>query len=139
MYSEKVGRIINANDMSGSIDQKQVNEFGAELASICETAEPDEVVTLWWDTEVRGEQVFKPDSFQNIKALLKPRGGGGTHVSCVHHYVQAKRLTADCIIVMTDGYVEHDIKWSNEIPTLWLVTQNESFVPPFGRVVKMQK
>jgi predicted metal-dependent peptidase len=137
--SEKVGEIIVAIDTSGSIGQKELAEFAAELASICEVAEPDRVRIIWWDHVVHGEQVFTNEQYSNIRNLLKPLGGGGTHVGCVSQHIVQHRLESDCVCIFTDGYVESDILWQIPQPTLWMVTQNASFSPPVGRVVKYRR
>jgi predicted metal-dependent peptidase len=95
------------------------------------------VRVLWWDTEVHGEQVFE-DNYQNISKLLKPVGGGGTHVSCVSQYIKDNNIKAEAVIVFTDGYVETDITWDISTPTLWVVTENRHFKPPFGKLVKYE-
>jgi hypothetical protein len=135
MENETIGEVVIAIDTSGSIGGEQITEFATELVSICELCSPDMVRVLWWDTDVHGEQVFK-DNYQNIAGLLKPEGGGGTHVSCVNEYINKQRINAECVIVFTDGYVESDIKWNIPSPTLWMVTQNRSFTPPVGKLVK---
>jgi predicted metal-dependent peptidase len=132
--NESIGEIIVAIDTSGSIGGAEITEFATELVSICEVCQPEVVRVLWWDTEVHGEQVFK-DNYSDIAKMLKPMGGGGTHVSCVSEYVTKHKLTAECCIVFTDGYVENDIKWNITSPTLWMVTQRRDFVPPVGKKV----
>jgi predicted metal-dependent peptidase len=72
-----------------------------------------------------------------MRSLLKPSGGGGTRASCVSEYINKKQLKADCVIVFTDGYLESDVKWDVSIPTLWVVTDNKDWVPPFGKKVFM--
>lgn len=132
--SETIGEIVVAIDTSGSIDQKQINEFASELVSICEAVSPDAVRVLWWDTMVHGEQRFT-DNYESIGTLLKPQGGGGTRVSCVSEYINKKNLKAEAVLVFTDGYVEGDVKWSVDAPTLWLVTQHKQWTPPVGKKV----
>jgi predicted metal-dependent peptidase len=83
---------------------------------------------------VHGEQVFDKD-YANIAGLLKPLGGGGTHVSCVSGYINKQKLQAECVIVFTDGYVENDIKWDISSPTLWMITQNKGIEVPGKKVV----
>ena len=107
------------------------------LAHICEQCEPDEVRVLWWGSKVVGDQTLT-GSYSNLREVLKPIGGGGTCVSEVATYIYSERIDADCIIVFTDGYVENQVKWDINIPTLWVITENESFTPPFGRVVKFK-
>ena len=107
-----------------------------ELVSICEVAQPEKVRVLWWDTEVHGEQVFNEGDYKNIASLLKPLGGGGTHVSSVSAYINKEKLKAECVLVFTDGYVENDIAWNITSPTLWMITSRNDFVPPSGKAVK---
>lgn len=138
IQSETIGEIVVAIDTSGSIGQRQIAEFAAELASICELTTPDAVRVLWWDTVVHGEQVFY-DNYDNLVSLLKPQGGGGTKVSCVSEYMINENLKPDCLIVFTDGYVEADITWNTTSPTLWMVTHKHSgFTPPSGQVVDFE-
>ena len=133
--TEAMGELVIGIDTSGSITTEILTEFATELASICGLVQPESVRILWWDTMVHGEQMFRPDEYDRLASLLKPLGGGGTFVSCVSNYITKKDIKAECLIVFTDGYVESNIAWDIQIPTLWMVTQNESFVPPSGRKV----
>jgi predicted metal-dependent peptidase len=47
-------------------------------------------------------------------------------------------VEAEAVIVFTDGYLESEITWNVKCPTLWLVTQNNNFVAPSGKVVKKE-
>jgi predicted metal-dependent peptidase len=132
--NESIGEIVVAIDTSGSIGSEQITEFATELVSICDLCQPEAVRVLWWDTEVHGEQVFK-DNYSDIAKLLKPLGGGGTHVSCVSDYIVKNKIRAECVLVFTDGYVESDINWKITDPTLWMVTQHKDFIPPVGKKV----
>ena len=134
--SETIGEVVVAIDTSGSIGERELNEFAGELMSICEAVEPEAVRVLWWDTKVHGEQKFKPDSYASLGSMLKPQGGGGTTVSCVPKYINKHGIKAECVIVFTDGYVESDVEWDISTPTLWLVTENKGWTPPAGKVVK---
>jgi predicted metal-dependent peptidase len=109
-----------------------------QLQTICDVCKPETVRVLWWDTDVHGEQVFGGDS-PNVKDILKPLGGGGTHVGCVSKYIEQKKYSPDCIVVFTDGYVEDTPRWETGVETLWLVTQNRNFKPPKGKLVKIDK
>ncbi len=127
MENETIGELVIAIDTSASIGQKELTEFATEVVAICDTVTPDRIRILWWDYEVAKEQVFNRDSYQNIKDLLKPDGGGGTRVSCVSEYMVKHKIEAQACIVFTDGYVENDISWDIQSPTLWVVTENKSF------------
>jgi len=137
MHSETMGELVVAIDTSGSIGNEQISEFATELASICDLCNPDKVRVLWWDTKVHGEQVFE-NNYNDIASMLKPLGGGGTHVGCVSDYMIKSSINAEVLVIFTDGYVESDIKWEVNAPTMWFVTENGRFEPPNGgRMVKV--
>lgn len=136
--NETIGEVIVAIDTSGSIGSVELTEFATELKAICEATCPDRVRVLWWDTMVHGEQVFE-NKYDGIESLLKPLGGGGTHVSCVSKHIVDNKLNAECLIVFTDGYVEGDITWAVPMPTLWMVTQHKGFEPPSGKKVIFER
>lgn len=132
--NETIGEIIVGIDTSGSIGQEQLNEFASELVSIAEAVQPEAIRILWWDTKVHGEQLFT-ENYEQIGSLLKPLGGGGTRVSSVSEYINKKKIKAECVVVFTDGYLENDVVWNINSPTLWLVTENKGWIPPAGKVV----
>ena len=135
LEAETMGDVIMAIDTSGSIGADELNEFASELASICDLMCPSGVRVIWWDGSVAGEQYFNDDYF-NIGGRLEPKGGGGTYLSCVSKYVIEKGYEADCIVVLTDGYTEDDIKWETSIPTLFTIVHgNSRFDAPTGKVI----
>ena len=131
---ETVGELIFAFDTSGSITQDLINKAAYQLQVISDTVRPDKLRILWWDTEVHGEQVFEGTT-SGIAGLLKPMGGGGTRASCVSQYIQSKKYNPDCVVVFTDGYLESEVIWNINVPTLWLVTDNKRWNPPKGKKV----
>jgi predicted metal-dependent peptidase len=131
-YNERAGSALLAIDTSGSISQAEINRVTSLMVMLCEQCVPEELIVLWWDTVVHGEQRFTEDSYANLRSALKPKGFGGTRVSCVSDYMKVNNTDADFVIVFTDGYVESDITWTVRVPTLWVVKGNEQFVPPAG-------
>ena len=137
MENERVGELVIACDTSGSISQQDLTIFATELQAICSTITPDLIRLLWWDSEVVSEQIFRPEHYQDISKILKVAGGGGTYLSCVSEYITEERINTEAIIVFTDGYVEHDIKWNISAPTLHIVNGNRNFKGTTGsRVVQ---
>ena len=137
MENESVGELVIACDTSGSISQHDLTIFATELQSICSTITPDLIRILWWDYNVCSEQIFRPEHYQDISKILKVAGGGGTYLSCVSEYITEERINAEAIIVFTDGYVEHDIKWNISAPTLHIVNGRRDFEGTTGsRVVQ---
>lgn len=136
-HNEVVGDTIVAIDTSGSIDTRILSQFGEEIALYAQSVNPESIRVLWWDYDVHAEQVFTSDQYSNIKSLLKPMGGGGTRVGCVSKYINDKKLKADVVVVLTDGYVESDYSWDIKFPTLWVVTESRSFNPKSGRLIRV--
>ena len=132
---ETIGEVVVGIDTSGSIGTRELTAFATELASVCELCQPEQVRILWWDTQVHGEQIFKPDQYSNIASVLKPIGGGGTVVSAVSEYIIKNRIDAECVLMFTDGYLESDIVWRVTSPTLWMIVGNNEFEPPAGKKV----
>jgi len=128
-FDETLDELIWSIDTSGSITNEMLSEAGGQLASICEVVQPKRVRVLWWDTRVHGEQVFT-DNYDNLRKLLKPVGGGGTRIGCVSEYINENQLEANCMVVVTDGYLEGSIQWDTTVPSLWLVTRNKNLQVP---------
>ena len=138
-YRDRLSHVVLAIDTSGSISQHEINRVTSLVVMLCEQCVPEQLSVLWWDTQVHGKQDFTEGAFANLRSALKPMGFGGTRVSCVSEYMVANRMDADCLIVFTDGYVEHDITWDVRVPALWVVKGNEQFVPPAGgKLVKFK-
>lgn len=137
LMQENIAEVMIAADASGSIGDEAMGKWLETVARICEAAQPDVIRVVFWDMNVRSEQVFDRSQISEITKLMKPRGGGGTRVGCVSDYIRQRSLTPDCLIVLTDGWVEHDVQWGISTPVLWTVTENAGFRPPAGRVVKI--
>jgi predicted metal-dependent peptidase len=137
--SETIGEVIVAIDTSGSIGQRELSEFATELVSLCNAVSPSSLRVLWWDTQVHGEQLFV-DNYDEIATMLKPLGGGGTHVSSVSKYLVEHDARPEAVIIFTDGHVEQPIDWKHDAPTLWLITHNDDMKTPSGHSkVKIEK
>lgn len=136
-FSETIGELVIACDTSGSMYPYYPLIFG-EIARVCQSVKPEKVRVLWWDTEVAGDQEFKPDEYDQIAKLMKPKGGGGTVVSCVAHYMKEKEIKAKALIMLTDGYIESDFVLP-ELPILWGLVENDDFVPHTGKVMRIHQ
>lgn len=119
--SERMGILVCAIDMSGSIGTREVAQFIGNLVRICETVKPEEVHLMYWDTRVCAHEVYKSDQYDSLLSRTKPAGGGGTDPQCIVDYMKGKRIKADCAVILTDGYV---CSWGEgwDCPTLWGIT-----------------
>ena len=134
-FSEATGELIVACDTSGSMGGIYPTVFG-EIARIAQNVNPDSVRVIWWDCEVCGDQVFKPHEFERIASLLKPAGGGGTSPQCVVEYIKANKYQPKGVVWLTDGYLDGSDA-SVDVPALWGVVDNDHFVPPQGKAVRI--
>ena len=56
---------------------------------------------------------------------MKPRSTGGTRISCLTEYMKEKKIEAQAVVVLTDGYLGGDWgKWDK--PVLWLITSDNT-------------
>lgn len=135
--SERIGEIVVAIDTSGSIGGPQLSAFLSEVASIAETVNPEAVRLLYWDTRVCGDEAYEGEEVKNIAKSTKPKGGGGTMVECVPQYLQDKQIKAQCVIVLTDGYLGGSWgEWHH--PLLWVILDNKSALPSVGKAVHIK-
>lgn len=132
-FTVKAGELLVACDTSGSMHGVYPIVFG-EIANIARLLQPKSIRVLWWDTHVAGDQVFTERDYDQIAKLVKPKGGGGTTVSCVAAYVREKRIKPKATIYLSDGYIEsaYDVVPG---PVLWGIVGNERFKPLRGKVL----
>ena len=138
MIGESIGQVVVGIDTSGSIGQKELNEFLSEVVAICDDVAPSSIELLYWDTAVAGHETYNQGDYKALVQSTKPAGGGGTHVGCVNQYVKDKRIQPEAIIILTDGYVEDDWGGNWEYPTLWAVTARHN-TSPHGKTIHIDE
>ena len=135
--SEQIGEIVVAIDTSGSIGDRELSVMLSEVKEIADTVHPEAVRLLYWDTEVCADEHYEGDAMANIAQSTKPAGGGGTMVECVPQYLQDKQIKAQCVIVLTDGYLGGTWgSWHHE--TLWVILDNNRTTSPVGKTVHVK-
>ena len=134
-FAVTAGELHIYTDTSGSMAGVYPVIFG-EIANICQQANPELVRLIWWDTRVRGEQVFTQGQYDTIAQQLAPKGGGGTTPQCVVQHVQQKQYKPSGAIWLTDGYIDAcpTSVCSNE---LWGVINNDRFKPLHGKTMRI--
>lgn len=137
MIGESIGQVVVGIDTSGSIGDKELNEFLTEVVAICDDVSPSSIELLYWDTHVAGHETYNQGDYHSLVQSTKPAGGGGTHVGCVNQYIKDKRIQPEAIIILTDGYVEDDFGGNWEYPTLWAIT-SKHITSPHGKTIHIQ-
>jgi len=139
MESVALGRVVVAIDTSGSIGTRELADFYSELIAICKDVTPECVDLLYWDTRVAGHEVYVQGMYESLLDVTKPKGGGGTNPDCIPLYVKKERLDPVCVVILTDGHIGHckEELWTGLAPTLWVVTENKGWKPPYGQSINM--
>jgi predicted metal-dependent peptidase len=122
MIGETVGKLVVGIDTSGSIGDRELNEFLSEVVAICDEVSPSSIELIYWDYDVAGHETYNIGDYNGLVQTTKPKGGGGTRVGSLNEYIKDKRIEAEAIIILTDGYVENDWGGTWEYPTLWAIT-----------------
>ena len=139
-------KFIIAIDVSGSVDDKKLNEFMGDVGNLLAHYKV-EAELVYWSTEV-GDAGF----FTDLRDLLKvqPHSTGGTDVKCVFDYATRKVQTKTgkteplpardirAVFIITDGYFDHNYgEYAQNFgkKTVWLIDGDPVlFNPMFGRV-----
>lgn len=131
--SQKVGDVVLANDMSGSIDDECVAKYMAEAKSFFDMLCPDKVHLLYWDTEVRGHEIYNESNYDLLLSQTRPKGGGGTDPSCIPLYLNKHGINPKAVVVLTDGYVSKWGTWSH--PVMWCIVNGFDGYAPVGKTL----
>ena len=132
--TEQVDELVLAIDTSGSIGQRELTAFLSEIKCICDTVHPKKLRILYWDTEVCAEEVYSVDELDTLAQSTKPKGGGGTDVTCVTGYMAKNNITPQATIILTDGYLWGS--WGTwDCPTLWCILDNKGATANCGKTI----
>lgn len=141
LVSDGIPRIVFAVDTSGSVDEKLLSKFGAELNDACASFAIDFIDVVYCDAAVN-----KVEHFQTGDDLrLKPCGGGGTRFSPVFEWMKKEDVQASVVIYFTDLYCS-DFGQEPDCPVLWACYGNNQqemqrlgAAVPFGEVIFVQE
>ncbi len=131
MSGETLGKIAIAVDCSGSIGQREIDEFAAEIKAIKNTMRPASIDVYYFDSKVSHEETYAPDDELDIR----PHGGGGTAFSPIFKAINTKDILPECVVVLTDLYCS-DFGPAPEYPVMWVSNGTDS--APWGEVVMMR-
>ncbi len=130
LHKEGAGELAIAIDCSGSIANRTLSLFAAELTAMVEENHPERVHVLYFDTAVQRADIF--EFGQPIQ--LQPKGGGGTDFRPVVAYLKAEHIDPHAVVFLTDlcgTFPEQEPSW----PVIWASTEQTE--APFGATVYM--
>lgn len=128
LHREGMGEIAIGVDCSGSISDKLLSRFSAEVNAIAAETRPELVRVLYCDAAVQ-----RVDEFVAGEQIeLNPMGGGGTDFRPVFTYLEERQIEPRCLIFLTDlaGSFPDD---SPPYPVIWAATSDRT--APFGETV----
>ena len=131
---DKLNDIVISIDTSGSVQSEQLTKFMSVVRNIIETLAINNVHVIYWDTEVRSHEVYGETAIplSELVNTTKPKGGGGTNVTCVPEYIEQNNIQAEGVVVLTDGYLWGG--WGTwTMPVLWAVLNNREAKPSVGK------
>ena len=132
MLNEETIDVSVAIDMSGSISNKQANDFLSEVKGIMDEYK-DFKLDLWcFDTEVYNYAKFTGDTSDEIMDY-ECKGGGGTDFEANWNFMKNEGIEPKRFIMFTDGYPCGSWGDENYCETLFIVHGNETIIAPFGQ------
>ena len=119
-------------DASGSMMDKMLKDFLAEVAGIMEQFPNYRIHVLSFDTKVYNPQQFDSENLEDITGY-EIMGGGGTDFDSVFQYFKDNEIEPKRHIMFTDGYPNGS--WGDEqyCDTVFIMHGTTSIVPPFGQ------
>lgn len=127
---ESLGEVMFAIDCSGSIDQRTIDQFAAEIRVTKDDFNPAHIHVVYFDSSVSHYESYGRDDVLNIR----PHGGGGTDFAPVFDYMRDHNIDPVACIFLTDLCCD-SFGDAPECPVLWVSTERGS--APFGEVVLM--
>jgi predicted metal-dependent peptidase len=127
--------ICIAIDTSGSIQNKQVEDFLGEVQSIMDQYK-DYNIKIWcFDTDVHNEQDFNASG--QALDTYKIEGGGGTDFMANWEYMKENDIVPKKFIMFTDGYTWDGWGEDDYCDTVFVINghHDKNMEAPFGTTV----
>lgn len=123
--------ICVAIDTSGSISERDIKDFMAEIKGIMEAYDEYKIHVWCFDTEIYNPQIFTSENLEDI-ANYQPAGGGGTDFMANYEWMKANNIEPKKFVMFTDGMPFGE--WGDEqyCDVCWIIKGNPGCEPPFG-------
>lgn len=129
-----VPRVAVGVDVSGSIDNQTLRTFAGEISAIGKKTGA-EIHVLVFDTQVLSHTKMQGQDWDTEITKLEFARGGGTDFKPV--IARAMELEPSIIVILTDLYA--DFGEAPKAKVVWAVEEETSIVPPYGRVITMER
>jgi predicted metal-dependent peptidase len=134
LHNPAIKNFVVAIDTSGSVDDRQLQAFVAEINYILSTNSIS-LTVIHVDTQVRAVEEF---TSYDVPICIQAKGRGGTSLGCVFRHIEQEGIECEGLVFFTDM---ENCDWGTEpeYPVLWLQSRANiyGYKPPFGEVVPM--
>jgi predicted metal-dependent peptidase len=120
-----------AIDMSGSISDKQAQQFLGEISGMMNAFDGYKVHVFCFDTKIYNPADYTSENMDSIDEY-HPAGGGGTDFDCIFDYLKDEAIEPKRLIVFTDGYPCGSWGDKDYCDTTWIIHGDPDPNPPFG-------
>lgn len=140
-FGNVMKRIIVCMDTSGSMEKHLLQQIIDEINAILRLQTAEEIIVLWFDSEVKPPQVLKRGQKAWAPAVV---GGGGTNFQTALDFIKTKyKDDLSVCLFFTDGYEHTPKKPSYYDKFIWIVYDNPMWPnsphtgdnPAFGKVI----
>jgi len=138
MKNDEMIDIAIAIDASGSIDERMLRDFLAEVQGIMDQFAAYKIHILTFDTRVYNPETYNSDNLDTI-CDYEVKGGGGTDFDCIFEYLKEEQIEPKRLVVFTDGYPFGSWGDENYADTVWIIHGNTTVVPPWGQYAYYEK
>lgn len=128
--------VVVAADTSGSIGDKELDMFFAEMAGILEDVQPRRLFIVWCDAAVHRVDLCDEPSDLNVLRADGAPGGGGTSFIPVFDWISEQGFEPDALVYLTDGYGSFPSE-APTYPVIWGDIGGTQY--PFGDAVEIPK
>lgn len=129
---DAMGAMVVTIDTSGSIGEKELTEFGSEIAEIHKEVKPKELIVIYCDARVNHVDRFGPEDELHFKL----HGGGGTDFRPPFKWLEDNQIQPRAFAYLTDGYGPFP-EQEPDFPNIWCIN-NHDVTPPYGEHIVLE-
>ena len=134
LYSESMGHMIEAFDVSGSITKDELNVAVSEGKYAWETVKPESLRFMTFDVAIHHNEMYVEGD--TLPTRVELEGGGGTCVDLILKYIREE--DPKLALIFTDGgFAMPDLE-DIETDIIWIIKGCPTFNPPSGTVIHME-
>lgn len=124
--TQQCGEIVLQVDVSGSIQQRELDFYGSHFKRIVELCNPERVHVLYTDTSVCKHVVFE----NGEEVSLEFYSGGGTDMESGFTYLDKEDIVPEVFVCLTDGYTDFNTDNAPPYPVVWCISSD--IQAPYG-------